>query len=78
VSITVDPVVIGSGLGPAMLDATAEWAATNLPGLDLLRAEIRDGNAASVRAFVAAGYRLVDTRASVTEYRRPLRESTRS
>ena len=78
VSITVDPVVIGSGLGPAMLDATAEWAAANLPGLDLLRAEIRDGNAASVRAFLAAGYRLVDTRAGMTEYSRPLREPTRS
>lgn len=78
VSITVNPELIGSGLGPAVLDATAEWATANLPGLDLLRAEIREGNTASARAFAAAGYRLADTHAGVTEYRRPLRESTRS
>jgi spore coat polysaccharide biosynthesis predicted glycosyltransferase SpsG/RimJ/RimL family protein N-acetyltransferase len=56
VSIAVDPALHGSGLGPAILDAGDAWLAANDARVQRCRAEIRDGNDASVRAFLAAGY----------------------
>lgn len=56
VSIAVDPALHGSGLGPAILDAGDAWLAANDARVQSCRAEIRDGNDASVRAFLAAGY----------------------
>ncbi len=56
VSIAVDPALHGSGLGPAILDAGDAWLAANEARVRSCRAEIRDGNDASVRAFLAAGY----------------------
>jgi len=56
VSIAVDPRFRGSGIGPAILDAGHAWIAANAPSVAALRAEIRPGNEASARAFLAAGY----------------------
>jgi spore coat polysaccharide biosynthesis predicted glycosyltransferase SpsG/RimJ/RimL family protein N-acetyltransferase len=56
VSIAVDPALHGSGLGPAILDAGDAWLEANDARVRTCRAEIRDGNDASVRAFLAAGY----------------------
>jgi spore coat polysaccharide biosynthesis predicted glycosyltransferase SpsG/RimJ/RimL family protein N-acetyltransferase len=56
VSIAVDPALHGSGLGPAILDAGDAWLKANDARVRTCRAEIRDGNDASVRAFLAAGY----------------------
>jgi spore coat polysaccharide biosynthesis predicted glycosyltransferase SpsG/RimJ/RimL family protein N-acetyltransferase len=56
VSIAVDPALHGSGLGSAILDAGDAWLAANDARVRTCRAEIRDGNDASVRAFLAAGY----------------------
>ena len=56
VSIAVDPALHGSGLGPAILDAGERWIHDHDPRAHRLRAEIRPGNEASVRAFLAAGY----------------------
>ncbi len=56
VSIAVDPALHGSGLGPAILDAGDAWLAANDARVRSCRAEIRAGNDASVRAFLAAGY----------------------
>ncbi len=56
VSIAVDPSLHGSGLGPAILDAGERWLRDHDRRVRRLRAEIRPGNEASVRAFLAAGY----------------------
>ena len=56
VSIAVDPALHGSGLGPAILDAGERWLRGQDRRVLRLRAEIRPGNEASVRAFLAAGY----------------------
>ncbi len=71
VSIAVDPALHGSGLGPAILDAGDEWLATNDARVRNCRAEIRDGNGASVRAFLAAGYL-----PSTDSYERPVGRRT--
>jgi RimJ/RimL family protein N-acetyltransferase len=56
VSIAVEPALQGSGLGPAVLDAGERWLVEHDPQVQRIRAEIRPGNEASVRAFLAAGY----------------------
>ncbi len=56
VSIAVEPALQGSGLGPAVLDAGERWLFQHDPRVQRIRAEIRPGNEASVRAFLAAGY----------------------
>lgn len=56
VSIAVDPSLHGSGLGPAILNAGERWVHDHDPRVRRLRAEIRPGNEASVRAFLTAGY----------------------
>lgn len=56
VSIAVDPSLHGSGLGPAILDAGERWLRDHDRRVRRLRAEIRPGNEASMRAFLAAGY----------------------
>jgi RimJ/RimL family protein N-acetyltransferase len=56
VSIAVDPSRHGSGIGPAILDAGERWLRSHDGRVRHLRAEIRAGNEASVRAFRAAGY----------------------
>jgi len=56
VSIAVEPALQGSGLGPAVLDAGERWLLEHDPRVHGIRAEIRPGNEASVRAFLAAGY----------------------
>lgn len=68
VSVMVDPALIGMGFGPAMLDAGSRWIAACLPGVTLLRAEVRAGNSASSRAFEASGYRLVGDHSGVREF----------
>jgi UDP-2,4-diacetamido-2,4,6-trideoxy-beta-L-altropyranose hydrolase len=57
VSIAVDPSLHGCGLGPAILDSGECWIRDHDRRVRQLRAEIRTGNEASVRAFRAAGYR---------------------
>jgi UDP-2,4-diacetamido-2,4,6-trideoxy-beta-L-altropyranose hydrolase len=71
VSIAVDPALHGSGLGPAILDAGDAWLAANDARVQRCRAEIRDGNDASVRAFLAAGYLL-----GTDSYERPVGQRT--
>jgi UDP-2,4-diacetamido-2,4,6-trideoxy-beta-L-altropyranose hydrolase len=56
VSIVVDPARRGAGLGPAMLDAMHAWVPRHDPAVQRLRAEVREGNHASMQAFHAAGY----------------------
>ena len=56
VSIAVDPGLHGAGLGPAILDAGDRWIRIHDRRVHLCRAEIRAGNEASARAFMAAGY----------------------
>jgi GNAT superfamily N-acetyltransferase len=55
VSVEVEPEHRGAGLGRAMAEAARALAA---PG-ELLFAQVSPGNVASVRAFLAAGYRPV-------------------
>jgi GNAT superfamily N-acetyltransferase len=55
VSVEVDPAHRGIGLGRAMAAA----AATLVPPGEPLFAQVSPGNVASVRAFLAAGYRPV-------------------
>jgi RimJ/RimL family protein N-acetyltransferase len=56
VSIAVEPGLQGAGFGPAILDAGHAWIPSHDPRVRRIRAEIRDGNTASVGAFIAAGY----------------------
>ncbi len=56
VSIAVEPTLQGTGLGPAILDAGDAWLHANDSRVRRCRAEIRAGNDASARAFIAAGY----------------------
>ncbi len=71
VSIAVDPALHGSGLGPAILDAGDAWLGANDARVRRCRAEIRNGNDASVRAFLATGYL-----PSADSYERPVRRRT--
>jgi RimJ/RimL family protein N-acetyltransferase len=59
ISINVAPTARGRGLGTAALLAATAYAAKL--GFTRIRALIRPDNAASVRAFTAAGYAQVDT-----------------
>ena len=54
ISINVAPAARGRGLGRALIVAATERA---LGSFDVVLAEIKPGNAASVRAFEGAGYR---------------------
>ncbi len=60
VSIYRIPGHSGDGIGGLMLSAGEDWLGKNRPSLDVLRAEVIEGNPASLRMFKTAGY-IVDT-----------------
>lgn len=62
VSIYIDPVLTGVGLGPRMLEAAARWAAGPGGGLQRLVAEIDPRNTASAAAFARSGFHQVTPR----------------
>ncbi len=68
VSVMVDPSLTGMGFGPAILDAGSKWVAGHLPGVTMLRAEVRAGNVASSRVFESCGYRLVGDQSDIREF----------
>jgi RimJ/RimL family protein N-acetyltransferase len=59
VSIYLDPGRHGQGLGTRILRALPGWCREQRPEVRTLRAEVRPGNVASLRAFEKAGYRRV-------------------
>lgn len=57
ISIYLDPARRGEGFGSALLAAGSEWLQENRPETRTVVAEVMTANDASVRAFLAAGYR---------------------
>jgi UDP-2,4-diacetamido-2,4,6-trideoxy-beta-L-altropyranose hydrolase len=57
-SIYMDPVRVGQGLGTTVLDCAVRYAATGLPeGITRLLARVKPENAGSLAAFRAAGFK---------------------
>jgi UDP-2,4-diacetamido-2,4,6-trideoxy-beta-L-altropyranose hydrolase len=71
VSIYLDPGLAGLGLGPVVLREGTAWLDANAPSVERIHAVILPANAASVRSFVAAGYRPAG---SDRDWERPVRE----
>jgi GNAT superfamily N-acetyltransferase len=65
VGLEVDPAYRGRGLGRAMAEAAAHLSPDGAP----MWAQIAPGNAASLRAFLAAGYRPVGQEALLVTHR---------
>lgn len=59
ISVNVAPAARGLGLGTAFIALATRHALVALPELSAVLAEIKPGNAASVRAFLAAGYQRI-------------------
>ena len=59
VSIFLTPAVMGSGLGSEVLKAGTEWLRKKHRQIAKINAVIRPDNIASIRSFLAAGYRQV-------------------
>jgi len=57
VSIYLDPAQHGMGYGTALLAAGSEWLRAQHPAVNAIIAEVMPANIASIRAFLAAGYR---------------------
>jgi UDP-2,4-diacetamido-2,4,6-trideoxy-beta-L-altropyranose hydrolase len=56
VSIYLDPMLTGLGLGAKMLRAAMVWVAGNEPSIEMLEADIHPDNRSSSSAFAAAGF----------------------
>lgn len=56
ISIYLDPEMVGLGLGAGTLRAAQAWIACNAPPTRQVVAEIHPENAASIKAFVSAGF----------------------
>jgi len=70
VSINVAPEARGKRLAAPILEAGWQWLAAHVEIVDLVIAEVRAGNDASVRAFEASGYRLVESGSEWLRYLR--------
>ena len=56
-----DPGLAGLGLGTVVLQEGTAWLAANAPAVDRIHAVILPENVASIRSFVAAGYKSLGT-----------------
>jgi UDP-2,4-diacetamido-2,4,6-trideoxy-beta-L-altropyranose hydrolase len=61
VSIYLDPGLAGLGLGSVVLREGTAWLGAHVPSAERIHAVILPENTASIRSFVAAGYRSMDT-----------------
>jgi len=61
VSIYLDPGLAGLGLGCVVLREGTAWIASNAPSVDRIHAVILPENVASIRSFVAAGFKSLGT-----------------
>jgi len=57
ISIYLDPARRGKGIGTMLLVAGRDWLQSHYPGTQAIVAEALSANEASIRAFLAAGYR---------------------
>lgn len=62
VSIYLDPMRQGQGLGAALLKAGAAWLGHRRPEIRQIVGDVLKGNAASQRAFIKAGFREIFSR----------------
>ena len=56
ISVYLGPEFIGQGLGSVLLKMGTDWIRNNKPGIETIRASIKETNYRSQKAFLAAGY----------------------